>query len=208
MAYIIGGNVNDGSAVSREFEPEIDRVVKASLNGLDTVPADILAQVPRKLRIGPPLRGEGGVPDIISWSIGPFVLSPRVQQMLEELEPGVHKYIPLEFISEQAIEGQTAHGIFYLLHSVPVVDAINIDKTHFARGYGRAGYEAGKDGVGGISSNPDNACVVFADRIQGHHLWRLPRFPGDRKYMCSKVLWSRIKAAGCRGWAARKKCAE
>jgi hypothetical protein len=59
MAYLITANVNDGSAVSKDFEPEIDGVVKASLSALDIVPEDRLARVPRRLRIGSPRRGGG-----------------------------------------------------------------------------------------------------------------------------------------------------
>jgi hypothetical protein len=202
--------VDGRASVSKQFEPEIDGRLKAII-GFLPVSAEQRAQIPRRMIVGK--RSRNTVPAILGWLAGPWVVSPRVRDILEELEPGRHDYVPLAIASERPIAGKTEHGEYYLILPPPRLDAVVIEKTMFHNGIGREGFE---DSVGIISSLPNTPCVLDARTIAGHHFWQLPlrldrsmRDPSKYSrttYFCSDELWRRLKTEKLDGWVSEKLC--
>jgi hypothetical protein len=200
MPYMIGPAVASGSTVSMDFEPKIDQRLMAIIGTRSLLTPEERIAVPRVLRIGRP--GRHGVPSVLGWNIGPFLVSPRVRELLDELEPGTHDYIPIAIRTEHDYKGTTEHGTYNLILPPPCLDAVVIEQTEFRKGIGYKGFE-GSDGW--ISNFSDDPCVLRGDVIDGHHLWRLSeRFHAP--YVCSDELWKRIKAEKLIGWMAKKKC--
>ena len=200
MPYMIGPTVASGSSVSMDFEPEIDDRLMAIIGIRSTLTPEERAAVPRALRIGQP--GRHGVPSILGWNIGPYIVSPRVRELLEELEPGRHDYIPIAIKTERDYNGTTEHGTYNLILPPPCLDAVVIEETEFRKGIGRKGFE---DSDGWISNYPDDPCVLKGDVVAGRHLWRLSEI-FHAPYVCSDELWRRIKAEKLTGWMVEKKC--
>lgn len=207
MPYIV--HLNSASSVSKEFEPEIDGRLKASLSRR-ALSSEERAAIPRTLIIG--TRGKGAVPAIIGWSVGPFLVCQRLRDLLEELEPGRHDFVPIKINSKTPISGKTDHGIYFLILFPPRLDAVVIDETAFTKGFGREGFEKS---AGHIFDDDEKPCVLEGSVIEGHHLWQLPEnfghdpdYPGSgyNAYFCSDELWRRIEAGSLDGWDTKKRC--
>jgi hypothetical protein len=209
MPYIISASVTDGSAVSKDFEPEIDGRLMAVI-AISTPTSEERDAIPRTLRIGCPKGKE--LPAILGWSPGPFIVCPRLHDILEELEPGRHDFLPIAIKTEREFQGKTDHGTYYLILSPPRLDAVIIEQTEFAKGYGRDGFERG----GRLSLGKEDPCVLDGRVIEGHHFWQLPRkfgarpenpYSGEIAFFCSDELWRRVRAEKMKGWDIVKKCA-
>lgn len=151
MPHIIT-NAVDGSSVQKDFEPEMDRFLHARLVVREVISQEDIDAIPRTLRISKPMGGGNFVPDIMGWSSGPFIISPSVHGVLEKLEPGRQKYVPIDVVSSVPLGGKMEHGTYYLILPPPWLDAVVIGKTEFIKGFGHEGYEKGKDGKGGGDS--------------------------------------------------------
>ena len=68
-----------------DFEPKIDGRLMAVIAISEPTPEERDA-IPRTLRIGRPKGKE--LPAILVWLPGPFIVCPRLRDILEELEPG------------------------------------------------------------------------------------------------------------------------
>jgi hypothetical protein len=207
MPYIIGASVTGG--VSKDFEPEIDRRLMAVV-AISKPTLEERDAIPRTLRIGRPKGKE--LSAIFGWMSGPFIVSSRLRDILEELEPGRHDFLPIAVNTEREFQGTTDHGTYYLILSPPRLDAVIVEETDFAKGYGREGFE--KSG-GTISHLKEHACVLNSEVIEGHHFWQLPEdfgarpenpFSGRTAYFCSDELWRRIRAEKMKGWDIEKVC--
>ncbi len=199
--FAIGASGAGGNVLAN-FEPEIDGVVRAWIVSDGYTQAHVDA-VPRTLRIDPPR--SGGTPEVIGWSTGPHIVCPQIRDWLDELEPGVHNYIPIHVRSDTSIKGKKDHGTYYLILPPPLIDAVVIDKTdYWARdnSFGRPGYDASG---GKIAPGINDPCVLRRADVLGRHLWRQPDGRGSR-YMCSADLWRRIREAKFRGWQVYKNC--
>jgi hypothetical protein len=102
---------------------------------------EILSLVPDPYRIeGPP---DKPVPDIFGDSLGPWHVSERVKDIIEDLEPGLHTLIPLNAVKED-VRGKK-HPIlpdnqkYFLLHTSRVIDAVVFEETDFQEGGSRSG---------------------------------------------------------------------
>jgi hypothetical protein len=143
------------------------------------------------------------VPEIIGWSIGPFIVCPQIRDWLEELEPDRHQYIPITVRSNELIQGKNDHGTYYVIVHPPAIQALIIEGTEFWGGLqGREGYVKSE---GNLSANPDTPCFIDRNTAHGHHFWRLPNGKGWQ-HMCSTELWRRISERKFRGLVIEKKC--
>lgn len=188
----------DGSAVSKEFEPRLDKVLAAGIALGHALSSEEIATIPRLLWIGRP--DDSKVPDIIGWSSGPFMISNRIKSWLDELEPGVQTFVPVEVRSKHHIAGSTEHGTYHMIVGMPTLDAIVSEGTEFTEGViGIAGSP-----VKLLSSGHADACFADPAVVEGHHLWRLPK-PNVSSYMCSEEFWHRLWTNKIRGWEAHKR---
>ena len=193
MPYQIGIPM-DGSAVSQAFEPKLKLDDRLDLLRLLTRPTKLQAEeiesIPRTLIVGEP--DDGPFPDILGWNLGPWIVSPRLHEIIETLEPSVHDFVPIHVVSEN---GSSDHGNYYIILLDHTLDAVNYEMTHFLFG---TGFDAARSSNYMILPGPNN-CVLNADAIRGDHLWRAPS-PMHYCYFCSDELYDRIKGEGMRGW--------
>ncbi|WP_330208325.1 imm11 family protein [Pseudomonas sp. Z13] len=209
MAYLVGLTSKPGQSVGKIFEPEIEGRLRAMIVMGDQLTRELRAAIPRVLRVTE-LEG-GGVPQIIGWNIGPFLICQRLRDILEELEPGRHDFFPLEVRSFKQDADEKTYGTYYLIIGLVGLDAVVVEKTTFTKGAGREGYERSAR----FDHDKSAVCTLDARIIEGHHFWKLPRSFGqtvnhpDRLvtgYFCSDRLWSRIEEEHMTGWDIIKKC--
>lgn len=209
MPYLIGAASGPGTAFSRAFDPKIEGPLRAMIIMGDPLSPESRASIPKVLRVTE--RRIGGIPEIIGWDIGPFLFCQRLRDMLEELEPGRHDFLPIEVRSEAQGEGEIFYGTYYLIVELVSLDAVVIEQTSFTKGEGRDGYEQSAR----FDPETTGACALDARVIQGHHFWKLPRDFGktpshpDRLvtgYFCSDELWARIQKEKLQGWEVQKEC--
>ena len=194
MPYYINEPVTKNAvATDLDFEPEIDSVVESRFAMGKQLTDDEIAQIPRKISIGrvPSI----GIPDIWGWMNGPYLVSPKLRDKIEELEPGVHGFIPIHVVGKN--ENKTDYGTFYLLHLTQAIDAIVPEETNFREGIG---LEAAKASVFKLNAWR-GPYVLDHTIIAGHHLWR-GAGPGKRwaDHYCSDELGEFIKENKLRGW--------
>ncbi|SMF86690.1 hypothetical protein SAMN02982917_6032 [Azospirillum oryzae] len=198
MPYILEGNINDKSGVRVEFEPEVDERVRACLS-IDPSEED-LAAVPREMTIAKPRIPK--VPEIIQWGGGRYFFCERLRAMVEEMEPSVHRSVPVAVRTREPFHGTTEHGVWHLMVPPPRIPALVIEETEFWQGFGREAYDRGDRFLAVDKKAP---CVLDGAVIAGRHLWRLPReFKTDWFY--SDELWDRMKAEKMKGLAITKFC--
>jgi hypothetical protein len=184
MPYVIHSTANDSRSVSMDFDPEIPMDYKRQLVGTRPMTADGKAAIPTRLRVGSPRRG--GVPHILGWSMGPWIVSPRVHDIIEELEPGIQHFSPIELLTK---DGRNSRATYFLILPPPTIDAIIRDRTEF---------------WGSLLKFPGR-CVLDGAAIRGRHFWRAPS-PLKLSYFCSDDLGERLKAERLDGWDLRHRC--
>jgi len=142
------------------------------------------------------------MPEILGEQLRVWTVKEEVKQIIEELEPGVHTFIPVNL----RVRGKNEdYGQYYLLYVGQASDAVVIEETKFRDGFGRAGFEMSWV----LSAFGD---IVLDDRpIEGRHLWRggIGKLGGSGdpfwSYLfCSDELKNRIKQAGVEGWRFRQ----
>jgi len=179
MPYEIRPNTDDDCGVSRNFDPEIDTDLRLALTfgrvrgpnreSIEPLRSEDLAAMPRTLLVGK--RRRGGIPHIHGWYTGPWIVSERVRELIEGLEPGVHEFVPLEV---KSVDRKTRHGTYYVILLTQALDAI-------------------------VAKNDDGIYLLKASAIRGRHLWRnVP--PNELNYFCSDELHDRLQAEGLDGW--------
>lgn len=67
---------------------------------------DEIEAIPSNLKIGKPSGGSNVVPDVIAYdSNGPFFFSSDVKRILDDLEPGRHRYVEVKVVSDVPQKG-------------------------------------------------------------------------------------------------------
>jgi hypothetical protein len=137
---------------------------------------------------------KGGLPDMFDgkrvWTV-----SEKVKKIIEELEPNVHTFIPVEPVSRHS---KRTFGTYYLLYVGQIIDAVIIEESEFRDGAGRAGF----------NEAPVLSSAVLDGRlIAGKHLWRggLGKLGGGgdpfaRYRFCSDELKRRLQDVSAEGW--------
>ncbi len=124
-----------------EFDPPISQFFRIKIEGKLPIPAEERHLVPKRANVE--VRG-GAINAIASgMSTGPWIVSRRVTEILEELEPEVHQFSALDFYDSKT--GQFLET-YHIILDVPKVDAIIIEETEWCRsnpegGGGSAGME-------------------------------------------------------------------
>jgi hypothetical protein len=185
MPYVVNTSSSDSRSVSKDFDPEITMDFVRQLGALP-ITAEARAAIPKKLRVGKPR--SGGMPHILGWFGGPWIVSPRVHDIIEKLEPGVQEFSPIELISS---DGKRSFGTYFLILPPPQLDALIKEKTEFDSS---------------SKLKPRGVCVLDSRAIRGHHFWRAER-PLNLTYFCSDELGDRLKVEKLDGWDLRHRCA-
>lgn len=185
MPYVIHSSNVDSRATSFDFDPKIAMDIKRQLSGALPLTPEGMAAIPNRLRVGKPRRGP--IPHILGSSMGPWIVSEEVRDLLEGLEPGIQDFRPVELISGK---DQSYLKTYYLILLPPIIDAIVKEKTEF---------------VSPSLLRPRGVCVLDEEAIRGRHLWRAER-PLQLTYFCSDELGDRLKAHKLHGWDLRHRC--
>lgn len=158
---------------------------------------DLLALTPNPVLIEPPEKG--GMPDMFGRKTGNWFVSEKVRAIIENLEPDIHTFIPVNLRS--AIDDGDL-GVYYILVIGQSVDAVVIDETSFRDGPGRAGFKKAP-----VLNTLVGDIVLDGRLISGRHLWRGGKTKlggqGDPFWdyqFCSDDLASILKEAHLEGW--------
>lgn len=189
----------------------MDDLVKRDLIFAASLDGAMREKIPRVLRVDErPVTG--GIPSIIGWNIGPFLICQKLKDIIEELEPGRHDFLSIDLKGIDRNIDEIDYGTYYLIVCPVFLESILIEKTRFTKGMGEVGREAS---AGAISSRDNSPCVLDGNVIAGHHFWRqspsiarTKNNPGRRGvvYFCSDVLQERITSEGMDGWGFIKYC--
>ncbi|MCG8562969.1 MAG: hypothetical protein MI824_24475 [Hyphomicrobiales bacterium] len=202
MPYIVEAGGEDDRSVDREFFPEVSRQFQARLCVPNTLTDEDRKSMPHTLLVGKPRRG--GVPDVIGWSTGNFIVSQTVRDLIEELEPGIQEFVPLSARSKDGVQiaGKTDHGTYYLILYPPQLDCVVIEETDFKRGRGYKGFVGNRPP---ISLWPGNQCTLSASVIVNHHFWRGVE-PFEFYYFCSDEFHNAFVKKNLEGLCFPLKC--
>lgn len=210
MPYLFKTEPIPASTIRFEFEPptrtntfpDIDWFVYSGL----PLPEGLRSKMAHTLLVGPP-NGKN-LPDMIGMSGGPYVICPKLKEKIEELEPGIHEFFPLNVKRDN---GSKEYGTYYLLYVTQAFDAVIWDKTVFSGGPDNRGLAAAKKAAFQLRTNDNPGwCTLKREVIEGRHLWRakvsdesLFQNGGDpmrNKYFCSAELRDFIAAEKLIGW--------
>lgn len=195
MPKIIRDNADaDSMAWAESFSTLADEVWYPLARGEDLMP-ELLSKIPNPFYVIPPRKGE--MLEIFGRNPGVWTIKENIKAIIEELEPGVHSFIPVNLKVRGSEED---FGKYYLLYFGQAINAVVVDATDFAEGRGRTGFEKSST----ISAFGD--CILDAEKVRGKHLWRGARgilgssSPFAFTVFCSDELAKRIKAIGAQGW--------
>ena len=156
------------------------------------------ARIPRILRVRPAQAEH--IPDILATGeIGPWIVSQRLRDKIEELEPDIHEFIP---VSVRRDDDSRDHGIYHLILLTQSVDAVVAERTKFQEGYGKEAAALSGDLLD--SADPDITLKETA--TAGHHLWRAGVLyePMWMHYFCSDELARFVMENKLTGWRLTK----
>jgi hypothetical protein len=187
MPYLVDTGTADSRSVRIEYDPPIDARRQVFIDGMRPRPADVSPVLPTRLRVGKPR--VGGTPHILGMSLGPWIVSDRVWQILNELEPGVHTSSPMELVCEKSGEHMAD---YHLLLGTPQVDCVDIHRTDWWGG-----------SVGHFAMS--GKIVLKSASIKGRHLWKSV-LPLRQIYFVSDEFRARLEWEKLDGWALRRKC--
>jgi hypothetical protein len=188
VPYLIELPLDDDRAVSKSFQPPMSPRQKVFIDGMSPRPAEVSPELPTSIHVGRPASGE--LPHILGWSLGPWVVSPEVREIIEDLEPRVHRSVPLSVISER---DEQQLGTYHLLLETPQVDALDVAHTEWHR----------NDPKQGLSHRGQIA--LRSRQIGSLHLWKLT-LPIWQTYFVSEQFRERLLKGGLDGWMLRRKC--
>lgn len=133
--------------------------------------------------------------------------SPRLRALIEELEPGVHRYFEINVISKVPLGGKTNHGTYYWLRPPPLMDCLLFPETNTiadAQGVPWSKDETTRMWGGG----PARSKPGYVDKsiVNGRHFWRTKTGAHHTSwfYTWSDELYQLYRKAGMRGWQSEK----
>lgn len=191
MPYVVTDDLN--AAIAKEFVPELSLDDKRPITLGHQLTENQKAAIPRSLKVEKPRRKF--FPDILGWNVGPWIVSQRVRDKIEELEPHIHDFIPLHVKQE---DDKKDYGTYYLVILTQHVDAVIFEETKFLGGIGLDAAKASR-----FMLDQYGPCTLRAEAVAGRHLWR---GAGDMhlRYFCSDELGNFILQEKLRGWKLRK----
>ena len=195
LPYLIRYTDIEEDSVAKEFEPEfLMSDNRPFLNGVDFTQEQIDG-IPRTLLIAKP-RGNKGAPELLGWDNGLKIVAPMVKEFLEQVEPNVHEFVPLNVKRDDRLED---YGTYYLILIRQTLDALVFEETPFgANAYGLEGAKKNRYLISEFGKP-----VLRRSACEGRHLWRGAN-ELIRHYFCSDELGEFIKNNGLRGWKLDK----
>lgn len=207
-AYVLLGSLIGGNPKGFfQFEPEIPSLTQAKL-ARDLLSEAEIAALPRrpKMIVEARFGGTKEIPAVFGFLTRLLFVKLKIRDVLENLEPGVHRFLPINLHSTVEIAGRTEHGEHYILLPPPLVDCLVVAETDFWMGYGIEGWIQGENGIGGggLSPTEGKRCTLRRSEIEGRHLWRT-KVGESSEYTCSDRFWDAVRDE-VMIWAPRTRC--
>jgi hypothetical protein len=199
VPYVIAGNTDSNRIVYPERGVELAREFFSPPALGEEITPELLSKMPEPYFVNRPAKG--GIPEIFGENLGVWTVKENVKQIIEELEPDVHTFLPVNL----RVRGtEKDWGRYFLLYPGQAIDAVAIDETDFAEGKGREGFA--KSSI----LSPFGDTVLKSELVAGRQLWlgargQLGRSVPFANYLfCSDELAKRIRDAGIEGWRFRR----
>lgn len=141
---------------------------------------------------GHKLKRDSQLSDLFGYTIGPFFVSARFRQIVEQVEPSVHEFLPITIKSEAFGKTYDGYSLFMVYQQLPCVV---IEKT--GDKYKPASGDWGLAGV----------CTLRKDVIAGKHFWLGAKQVAAKgeidyraSYFCSDELYRALKESKLTGF--------
>ncbi len=114
-----------------------------------------------------------------------LLVSDGFRKVVEELEPGIHQFAPVELVWE---DGSHAASFFWFY---PCTRIDGMDRDHTTHRF--------EDSAGLWMNNPGGKYVVNLGKVGNHHVWIDPRMNSFDLPFVSRALKKHLEDAGVRG---------
>jgi hypothetical protein len=145
--------------------------------------------------------GKYDVPDILPW----FAVSPRFRDLVEQFEPGVHQFLPVEIYKKRTGAPVATYYWFVVCQRIDSVDRAH---TTFDWQAPKDEPEAGHWSAHIFKTEPlemikiEGAKLVFNNsQVAGHHIWNDPHISPGGDHLCSDAFGKAALAANFTGLA-------
>lgn len=215
-AYIIGVDVNAGIGTTH-WDPPFSDVFRARL-ATGHISEDELKSLDEKQSLILSKLVRFRVPEVIGMSTGPFVLAPALRDFIEQIEPGVHRFFPVQIRTAKAIDGKQDYGTHWLLYPPPRIDCLDFERTVFmsdiqGKQWPRRRYDGNPWGevsldIGTRMSILPQPVTFMRPLVENRHLWRTAKGSdlGYTYYTCSPTFWKFYTEKRMIGWEVYAYC--
>jgi hypothetical protein len=217
-AYIIGVDVNAGIG-DKVWEPPLEDRFKARLAAGVASDEELSLNISPDQALVTTMLVRGRVPEVMGMSTGPFVIAPALRDFLEEHEPNVHRFFPIQIRTTKPIDGTQDHGMHWLVFPPPRIDCLDFERTLFkddiqGKPWPRQRQQERNYWGGGLPTNlsgredPERPVTLTRTLIEGRHFWRvaLGNRPIFSNYTCSQMFWDFYKRNNMIGWTVDQVC--
>jgi len=142
-------------------------------------------------------RSKSPLPDVLPW----FTVSSRFKELVEQFEPGVHQFVPVDIYHSKNGEPVATYYWFIVGQRL---DSVDRERTTFVFQEGQIGLWS--DSIANTETwqftKIPNAKLVFSHALIGdHHIWNDPHVMGGER-LCSDAFAKAMIASGMTGVAA------
>lgn len=145
--------------------------------------------------------GAKALPDVLPG----FVVSPRFRALVEQFEPGVHQFVPIEVFKDR---GGDPAATYYWFVVGQRLDSVDRESTTFVWEGGEPSRDEGywvdsqMDTTTWVFTPIPNAKLVFSNsQVDGHHIWHDPHLLTFANGLCSDVFAEALSSSGMTGVA-------
>jgi hypothetical protein len=217
-AFIIDVDVNAGIG-AKNWDPPFDGQFDARLASGNVSDEELQLNLHTDQSLVTTRLVRGRVPEVIGMSNGPYVIAPPLRDFLEEHEPSVHRFFPIQIRTTKPVDGTQEHGIHWLLFPPPLIDCLDFKRTVFkddirGKDWPRERQNDRNYWGGGLPTNlsgredPQEPVTLTKQFIEGRYLWRVAtgNHPIYSKYACSQLFWDFYKTNKMIGWTIDHVC--
>ncbi len=178
---------SDSKSVLWDFDPKMDYDIYRAMVGVFPLTPEFEALLPTRVRIKKyaTLRKRSFLPHFF-WNLCLPVMSQQVREVIDELEPNVHRFQTVEVLDNKNTDPVAA---YHILLAPPTCDALLIEKSDLGKGLGKPSNNFGLE----------TRLVLDGNKVKTHHIWRLPK-PLNLKWFYSGELLRRFREQDLDGW--------
>ncbi len=133
--------------------------------------------------------------DLSNYMTGGLAISQRLKDAIEDIEPGVHQFIPFELLNK---DGSPYEAQFYFYNICTEVDAVNPVLGGLEQQFYVDDPQKRPDCYHWKAKPGYKNLAVFKDRIAGRAMWTDCRYVVGHFF--SEALLTRMRTDGMEGW--------